>query len=239
MESIFVTKVNTPVLCNSTNTESIYKLLGDEINKAQYFCPLISWFVVAYTYYTIGRKSGKIWKYLYYVTTFGFIANMLDIIKKISVERKSNFEIFIYINWISTYFYGLNEWGFVYINFSKIKACVRLLQNKAWIIFIKLFLIYILICRTVITYYKNQEEWEDYSTSCTLKNSRFSSKLHALVYIPTGLVEIALIICVLEQYFREKKLIENAKSELYILFHSTLGRTITSKLKKKKIKNKK
>ncbi|ORY20277.1 hypothetical protein LY90DRAFT_676835 [Neocallimastix californiae] len=160
MNSTFIIDYEN-INCNSTNIKNISDLLGEEINKAQYFSPLFSWFVVTYTYYTIGRKNGTIWRYLFYVTTFGLIANVLDIIKRI-----------------------------------------------------------------IITYYKNQEEWEDYTKYCLLKNSRFSSQLHALIYIPIGLLELGLIICVLNQYLKEKKILSSTKTELYVLFHSTIGRTI-------------
>jgi hypothetical protein len=225
MNSTFIIDYEN-INCNSTNIKNISDLLGEEINKAQYFSPLFSWFVVTYTYYTIGRKNGTIWRYLFYVTTFGLIANVLDIIKKVSVGRQYHFNVFIQINWISTIFYGLNEWGFVYINYSKIRACVELLKTKIWVVLIYSFLCYILICRIIITYYKNQEEWEDYTKYCLLKNSRFSSQLHALIYIPIGLLELGLIICVLNQYLKEKKILSSTKTELYVLFHSTIGRTI-------------
>lgn len=218
-----------PTSCDLSTKQDISDILGAEINKAQYFSPIFSWCVVTYTYYTIGRKNGTIWKNLFYVATFGLIANVLDIIKKVSLERLYYFETFIYLNWVSTYFYGLNEWGFVYINFSKIRACVKLLKSKTWNVFIYILLVYVLICRTIITYIKNQEELEDYRKECKLNNSRSSSTFHAMVYIPIGLIELALIICVVEQYLKEKKIRDTTRNELSVLFHSTLARTIMSK----------
>ncbi|OUM61742.1 hypothetical protein PIROE2DRAFT_12200 [Piromyces sp. E2] len=201
---------------------SVWSLLSSSVNKAQYFCPLFSWFAVTYTYFAIGRKgAGPIWKYLFYVVTFGFFANIFDIIKSISFETRTYYDVIKYIAWIETYLYGLNEWGFVYINFKKIKACVKLLNNKIWSIFIFVFLIYILFCRTVITLFKYKEDLEKYNG---IKPRDDSIDMHVMLYIPIGIVEIILIGCVIEQFMRERK--STVRNELSILFHSTLSRTL-------------
>jgi len=208
-----------------TPSTNVWVLLGNNINKAQYFCPIFSWFAVTYTYFTIGRKgAGPIWKYLFYVVTFGFLANILDITKQISLETKFHFETMQYISWIETYLFGLNEWGFVFINFKKIKSCVKLLNNKIWSVFISLFLLYILGCRTIITRSKFKEDWSRYIGQAYEDKS---INYHAILYIPIGIVEIILIVCVIDQYLSEKK--STIRNELSILFHSTLSRTLMSK----------
>ncbi|ORX50299.1 hypothetical protein BCR36DRAFT_352332 [Piromyces finnis] len=211
----------------STETENIWVLLGNNINKAQYFCPIFSWFAVAYTYYSIGRKGGgPIWKYLLYVVTFGFLANVLDIVKNISYEKRYHFESIQYISWVVTVLFGLNEWGFVYINFKKIKSCVKLLNNKIWSGLIVVLFIYVMFCRVIITKYKFKEDWAKYNSE-EANSSTYTNKslnLHAMLYIPIGMVEIILIICVIEQYITEKK--NMVRNELSILFNSTLSRTL-------------
>jgi len=207
-----------------TSTPTVWKLLGSYINKAQYFSPIISWFVVTYTYFIIGRKGGPIWKYLLYVVSFGMIANCLDIIKEISMNTRFYFNIIIYVSWIETIFFGLNEWGFVYINYKKVKSCVKLLNNKFWTVFISLFLIYISICRIIVTKSQFAEDKKKYNGE-TVKET--SSSIHAMIFIPIAIVEICMIVCVMEQYFNKNN---KLNEELSILFHSTLSRTLMSKL---------
>ncbi|ORX80074.1 hypothetical protein BCR32DRAFT_294044 [Anaeromyces robustus] len=219
--------ITTPCVVNSVKP---WNFLGDIANKSQYFNPLFSWFVVAYTYIAVGRSSGTIWKYLFIVTSFGFIANVLDIVKVYFYERNDRIETFSKFNMIQTYFYGLNEWGFVYINFCKIRTCIKLLRNKIWVIFMYLFLVYTMFCRTMIGYHKMDEEVTKYrnkfnciSNQDTTKTEN-STRFHTSLYIPIGVIEIILISFVVHEYFNGKS--EAVRNELSTLFHSTLFRTL-------------
>ncbi|ORX80075.1 hypothetical protein BCR32DRAFT_269068 [Anaeromyces robustus] len=203
-------------------SKDIWVILGDSVNKAQYFGPFISWVIVTYCYFDIGRNAGPIWKYLFYVVSFGFLANILDIIKLISMEKKLYFEYIRYVVWVNTYLFGINEWGFLYINFTKIRACVKMLKGKIWCIFMNIFLVYILFCRTLITMHKFNEDYDEYYHGKNDK-PKLSSSYHALSYIPIGVIEVIFLIFVIIQYFNEK----GAKNEIIVLFHSTLTRTLT------------
>jgi len=205
------------------NNKSIWSILGDDVNKAQYFGPFLSWLVVTYCYFDIGRNAGPVWKYLFYVVTLGFLANVTDIIKQISMEKKLYFEYIRYAVWISTYLFGINEWGFVYINFTKIKACIKPLRNKLWSILMNVFLIYILFCRTIITLHKFHEDYDEYYNGKN-EQTKKSSSYHALSYIPIGIVEVILVLIVIIQYVKEKN--GNDKNEITVLFHSTLTRNL-------------
>jgi len=226
--------MNTEISTNSTKTcnvspTEIWKFLGESVNKSQYFNPLFSWFVVAYTYIAVGRNSGTIWKYLFFVTTFGFIASGLDIVKVYFYERFDNIDTVSKFNMIQTYFYGLNEWGFVYINFCKIKTCIKSLRSKFWVFFMYLFLAYTTFCRTMIGYYKIEEEATKYKNklSCTpndLTITEKSTQFHAALYIPIGIIEIIFISLVIHEYFNGKT--QAVRNELSTLFYSTLFRTL-------------
>lgn len=208
---------------------SIWAYLGDDVNRSQYFNPIFSWFVVAYTYFAVGRNCGSIWKYLYHVTSFGLLANVVVIIKEYLYLKNIYINYVVYIIWIETYLYGLNEWGFVFINFQKIRSCIPLLKKKFWMYFLYTLLVYTMFCRTMIGYYKIDEEYVKY-TNCH-KNiqpdfsvTTKSTKFHAFLYIPIGIVELIFIIIVMKEYFSEKS---NAiKNELSALLHSTLFRTL-------------
>jgi len=200
---------------------TVWRELGNYVNKAQYFCPLFSWFIVSYTYFIIGRKGGPIWKYLFYVVSFGMLANVLSIIKEMSLGFSFHFNTFIYLNWIETILFGFNEWGFVYINYKKIKSCVKLLNNKVWTIFISIFLFYILFCRLFVTKYQFEEDMHKYKKDTNYEKK--SQSFHAMIFIPIAFVEICMIICVMEQYFNKNNILNE---ELTILFHSTLSRTL-------------
>ncbi|KAG4088573.1 hypothetical protein H8356DRAFT_1008672 [Neocallimastix lanati (nom. inval.)] len=209
--------------------KDIWDHLGSNVNKSQYFNPIFSWFVVAYTYYAVGRNSGSIWKYLYYVTSFGLFANVVVIIKEYLYLKNFHINYVMYTVWFETYLYGINEWGFVYINFQKIRSCIPFLKRRFWLVFIYALLVYTLFCRTMIAYYKADEEYDKYikchlniieDTDITTKSTKF----HAFLYIPIGVVELIFILSVMKEYFSEKS--NTIKKELSALLHSTLFRTL-------------
>jgi len=217
--------------------KDIWDHLGSNVNKSQYFNPIFSWFVVAYTYYAVGRNSGSIWKYLYYVTSFGLFANVVVIIKEYLYLKNFHINYVMYTVWFETYLYGINEWGFVYINFQKIRSCIPFLKRRFWLVFIYALLVYTLFCRTMIAYYKADEEYDKYikchlniieDTDITTKSTKF----HAFLYIPIGVVELIFILSVMKEYFSEKS--NTIKKELSALLHSTLFRTLISKYLQKK-----
>jgi hypothetical protein len=216
-------------MTNCNIQKYIWTYLGNDVNKSQYFNPIFSWFVVAYTYYAVGRNSGSIWKYLYYVTLFGLLANIVVIIKEYLYLKNYHIEYVKYTVWLETYLYGINEWGFVFINFQKIRSCIPFLKKKFWMIFIYILLVYTIFCRTMIAYYKIGEEYEKFR-NCHLKVEQDlnvttkSTKFHATLYIPIGVVELIFILSVLREYFNEKA--NTIKKELSALLHSTLFRTL-------------
>jgi len=210
---------------------NLWKFLADTCNKSQYFNPLFSWFVVVYTYYAVGKNAGAIWKYLFYVVTAGFIANVLALIKTYAFESNFYIQYVKYMNCVETIFFGLNEWGFVFINYKKISSCVNTLKSKFWHYLVYIFLGYVMFCRVMIAYYKVDEEYMKYTEKhmglTHVDRTEQSTRFHAALYIPIGIIEFLFIMAVIIQYFKEKS--GNIRKELSTLLHSTLFRMLISK----------
>ena len=217
-------------MSSSFNLINVWKYLADDVNKSQFFNPLFSWIVVSYTYYAIGRRGGAIWKYLFIVVTFGGIANVIHILKTYAYESNYYLRYVKYLNWVDTYFYGLNEWGFVFINFTKIRACVNILKHKFWTIFMYILLIYITFCRSMIAYYKVDEDYTKYfgkfNGNPNVEINEKSTRFHAALYIPLGVIELILILCVIIQFIKKSN---PNRQEFSSLLQSTLLRMLLSK----------
>ncbi|ORY20276.1 hypothetical protein LY90DRAFT_676834 [Neocallimastix californiae] len=202
-----------------------YKLLvetvSDVINKSQYFNPLLSWLVVTFIYFSIGIRSDTIWKYLYEVTNWGFYASLFSIIKFVSKNLNYKYmELYRYFVWPETYCFGFNEWGLVYINFIKIRSCIKTLKSKTWNLLIYAFLVYTQICRTIITYHEINEEKQKEDG---VKNVEILSvRYHAILYIPMGIFELIFLYLIIKNMLKEKD--QKSRSVLNVLLHSTLSR---------------
>jgi len=195
--------------------------LTDFINKSQYFNPFFSFLTISYIYFAIGIRSDTIWKYLFHVVNCAFFANLFSMAKKISINLNYfHFEYFRHLVWIETIFFGLNEWGFVFINFVKIKSCIKTLKSKIWSYIMWLLLIYTLIIRFVITYFELIEEQEKINGEKKVKE--VSVKFHSLLYLPMGILEFIFLFLILKNLSETQD--KKYRNVLNILLHSSLSR---------------
>jgi len=206
--------------------------LSNMVNKSQYFNPFFSWVIIVYTYFSIGIHGGKVWKYLFYFATCGFIASMVNTI--FTISSLLNLDQMKYLNlfWVEHFFWGVNEWGYMYINFLKIKTCISKLNKKIWETVLCFFLIYTIAIRMIITYLdingrkavieKNKKiggnEKYDYGKS---------AYYNCALYLPLGIL-CTIFVCLIFQKFASEQN-KNKRSIFSVILHSTLARMLFGK----------
>jgi len=195
--------------------------ISDILNKSQYFNPLLSWLVVSFIYYSIGIGSDSIWNNLYEVTNWGFYATLIAVLRFVSKNLGYEYvEFYRYLLWLETYCFGFNEWGYVYINFIKIRSCIKSLRSKTWSFFMYSFLVYTQICRTLIAYFEFNEEKQKAIGEKNIKI--LSIKSQAILYIPMGIFELIFLYLIIKNIIKEED--QKSINVLNILLHSTLSR---------------
>ena len=205
----------------------------DIVERSQYFNPFFSWIVVSFTYFSIGIRGGKVWKYLFYCSTAGFLAITLNII--VTLSRKINYRTKQYDNlkYIEGVLWTLTEWGYMYINFIKIRSCIKSLRKKYWNFIMIIILIYSFCIRLYLSYLdKHDNDYEDED-----ELNRKKDILHGFIFFPLGLVSIIFIFFIVKEFLEETD--KKNKNIIYSLLHSTLTRMSFGKYKKKKKKKKK
>jgi len=191
------------------------------VNKSQYFNPFFSFLAISYIYFAIGIRSDTIWKYLFHVVNCAFFANLFSMAKQISKNLNYyHFEYFRHLVWIETIFFGLNEWGFIYINYIKIKSCIKSLKSKVWSYIMCLLLLYTLLIRIVITYFELLEEKEKLNGNKNVKE--ISVKFHSVLYLPMGILEFVFLLHIIINLSKAQD--KKYKNILSILLHSSLSR---------------
>jgi len=192
---------------------------SDFVNKSQYFSPFFSFITVFYIYYAIGIRSDTIWKYLFWVVNCGFYANLFSMAKAMSKNLDYNFYIYKNLVWIETIFFGINEWGFVYINFIKIRSLIKTLKTRLWSCIIYSLLLYTMLCRFTISYYELQEEEEKMNGGTPEEKS---VHIHTILYVPMGIIEFIFLYLIVVNIVSEED--NKSKNILNILLHSSLSR---------------
>eukprot|EP00833_Pecoramyces_ruminatium_P010418 jgi/Orpsp1_1/1184450/evm.model.c7180000089577.1 len=191
------------------------------VERAQHFNPFFSWVAVTFTYFTIGIRGGDVWKYLFYCSTAGFLATALSISSTLSKKLDYETNIFSNFKYVEGYLWTLTEWGYTYINFIKIRSCIKSLRKPRWNIVMILILIYSLGIRTVLSYLDSNE-----NTGIMTKEEFESKKdrYHGLVFFPLGIISIIFIFFIFKEFFEETD--GKNKSIIYSLLHSTLTRML-------------
>jgi len=205
----------------------VFKTLIELSNKSQYFNPIFSWIIVSFTYFSIGIQGGAIWKYLFYTSTAGFIASCCSIIYSISSTLILHNNIFVLLTWVEGIFWTLSEWGYVFINFIKIRTCIGSLRKKRWNIIMGGILLYSLVVRVhlmFLDYDKKLKDAKDYQGPKIdmEKYNKSKDNAHALLYFPLGLVCALFIYYTINEFVSEKD--DSVQNVLSILLHSTLTR---------------
>jgi len=205
----------------------VFKTLVDLINKAQYFNPIFSWVIVSFTYFSIGIQGGAIWKYLFYTSSAGFIATCCGMVYNVSNTLIVEKNIFVYLTWVEGIFWTLSEWGYVFINFVKIKTCISTLRKKRWKFIMGIILLYSLVVRTRLMYLDFDKRIQDMKNYRGKKidltqYNKSKDNAHALLYCPLGLVSALFIYYTIKEFISVKD--DSTQNILSILLHSTLTR---------------
>jgi len=208
---------------------NVYKTSADSfsefVNKSQYFSPFFSFITVFYIYFAIGIRSDTIWKYLFWVVNFGFFANLFAMAKAMSKNLYYyQFEYFKHLVWFETILFGFNEWGYVYINFIKIRSLIKTLKTRFWSLIIYSLLLYTLVCRIIITHYELQEEDQKLKG---IEPEEKSVHFHTYLYVPMGVIEVIFLYLIIKNITKEDD--NKSKNILNILLHSSLSRMFIGK----------
>jgi len=205
-------------------------MLSDNLNKSQYFNPFFSWVVVVYTYYSIGINGGSIWKYLYYNATVGFIAICISMTYSMAEGLNYKYETFIKLIWIEELLWNINEWGYVFINFIKIRTCIKSLKKRYWMGIIYTLFFYTLIVRSYLCHLDHDYKLNKYLKGGKLSDeeektySKSSNICNSFLYFPLGVVCVIFIYFIFVEFIKEDD--KNTKNVLSILLHSTLSRML-------------
>ncbi|ORX50298.1 hypothetical protein BCR36DRAFT_326890 [Piromyces finnis] len=204
----------------TTTYKTVSESFSDFINKSQYFNPFFSFIAVFYIYFAIGVRSDTIWKYLFWVVNCGFFANLFSMAKALSKNLNYfGFKYFTHLVWFETILFGINEWGFVYINFLKIRSLISTLRTRIWSGIIYSLFFYTMICRIIISYYELDEENQLLNGETPIEKS---VKIHTILYVPMGVIECIFLYLIIINIMSEED--NKSKSVLSILLHSSLSR---------------
>ncbi|OUM68762.1 hypothetical protein PIROE2DRAFT_3449 [Piromyces sp. E2] len=197
------------------------------INKSQYFNPLFSWVVVTFTYFSIGIQGGAIWKYLFYTSSAGFVATCCGMIYGVSNRLIVEENIFTLLTWVEGMFWTLSEWGYVYINYVKIRTCISELRKTRWKVIMGGILIYSIAIRVRLMHLDFSKRIND-----SIKNrgtefdvnkyNKEKDYAHGFLYLPLGVVCALFIYYIINEFLSEKD--DSTQNVLSILLHSTLTR---------------
>ncbi|ORX80078.1 hypothetical protein BCR32DRAFT_280857 [Anaeromyces robustus] len=200
-----------------TNTYSdVVYTLTLTVDASRFLSPILSWLLVTYVYIAIGvRSKNSLWRHLYIACANGVIATLLYVVgvvsKNLDTELYEN--KFKYLEYPEHFFFALNEWGLIYINFVKIRSCIETLKSKFWRILINLLFIYSIFFHMLIAYYEIEE---------VNGGDKKSEKVHAILYAPVGVLEIYFMLLIIVSVINEEN--DESKDVLSILLYSSLTR---------------
>ncbi|ORX80077.1 hypothetical protein BCR32DRAFT_269069 [Anaeromyces robustus] len=202
----------------------IISYLAELVNYSRFFGPIFTWIIVAYIYFGIGVHSGNsLWKHLYLVCSYGLIANIFYTVGELAkgLEYMDLYiNTFIYCKLPEAFFFALNEWGLVYINFVKIRTCIKSLKSRIWTIFINLFFIYLSCFHLYNAATEIKNKREKYVENKETKEEYES--INALIYIPISILEIYFILLIVYASLKEDN--DKPKDVLTVLLNSSLSR---------------
>ncbi|ORX79523.1 hypothetical protein BCR32DRAFT_294382 [Anaeromyces robustus] len=215
--------------------KSLFNSLSDVTNKAQYFNPFFSWIIVTYTYFSIGARGGAIWRYLYIVTTLGFMAICCNafytLSEKVVIHNDRDYLYAVKLTWIEGFLWTFNEWGYIYINYVKIRSCIRKLKNKFYTFGMYGLLVYGLIIRVILCSLDYNYRIERYNNGFNdLSDARVNewntkkNHAHFAMYFPFGIISFIFIYHIAIELMGEND--KYTRNILTILLHSTLTRML-------------
>jgi hypothetical protein len=195
------------------NFEVFFNITTDifnNVNSTQYYVPSLSFILVLYTYYILGE--GKIWKHLLNVTLCGFIGCMLTAFYN-SLKTYFTFDYVVQIKWIEAIFWHLNEYGYVYISYLKLKTVVRSLQKKYWDYIMGILFVYNLIVRFVIA-----------AANVMGRTSSAGSHLQGLTFLPLALIEALFMYLIIKTFVEQSRNNSLSGEIVYTMLTSSLTR---------------
>ncbi|ORX63869.1 hypothetical protein BCR32DRAFT_273300 [Anaeromyces robustus] len=184
--------------------------LLDHVNKTQYYTPSLSFFLILYTYFIVG--DGKLWKHLVHVSFSGFVAVTLTSIFDI-FRVYFTIDYVLQLKWIEAIFWHLNEYGYVYISYIKLKTVVNELEKKYWEYIMKILFVYNLIVRFIIA-----------AVTIIGRTSSAGSHLQGLTFLPLALVEVIFMYLIIKAFIEQSNNNGISKDILSTMLNSTLTR---------------
>eukprot|EP00833_Pecoramyces_ruminatium_P006543 jgi/Orpsp1_1/1180575/evm.model.c7180000073958.1 len=163
----------------------------DNVNNTQYYAQGLNFILVLYTYFIIGE--GKVWKHLLGVTFYGFVGVMLTGFYN-TLKSYFTLDYVLQIKWLEAIFWHLNEYGYVYISYLKLKTVVGPLQKKYWDYIMKGLFVYNLIVRFIIA-----------AANIMGRTSSAGSHLQGLTFLPLALVEAVFMYLIIATFIEQSR----------------------------------
>jgi len=182
----------------------------DNVNNTQYYAQGLNFILVLYTYFIIGE--GKVWKHLLGVTFYGFVGVMLTGFYN-TLKSYFTLDYVLQIKWLEAIFWHLNEYGYVYISYLKLKTVVGPLQKKYWDYIMKGLFVYNLIVRFIIA-----------AANIMGRTSSAGSHLQGLTFLPLALVEVVFMYLIIKTFIEQSNSNAMSKDIVSTMLTSTLTR---------------
>jgi len=169
---------------------------------------------------------------IYFFTSAGFGATILSMLYEIALNlHYDGVTIFRYLTILEDFLKAINEWGFVYINYIKIRSCLRTLKKTYWKVIMFGLLLYNLCIRSqlFLLHYKKRSKEEEFMKKGEkyMKPEDYYRKQDvalALIYFPLGTLCAIFIAINIKELIHESE--NESKTNINILLRSNLSRML-------------
>jgi len=187
----------------------------DNVNETQYYIPGLTFILVWYVYFIIGE--GKIWKYLFGVTLSGFLGSILTALFNVT-KGYFTLDYILQLKWLEAILWHLNEYGYVYISFLKLRIVVNELQKKYWNYIMYALFVYNLIIRLIIA-------------TVIIAGRKNSAGSHLLGFslFPLSLIETIFMFLIIKTFIEHTNENDKYKDIINTLLTSSLTRMFLGK----------
>jgi len=161
----------------------------DNVNDTQHYIPGLTFILVLYVYQIIGE--GRVWKYLLGATFSGFLGSILTAVFN-ACKGYFTLDYVLQIKWFEAIFWHLNEYGYVYISYLKLRIVVNELQKSYWKYIMNGVFLYNLIIRLIIA-------------TITIVGRKNSAGSHLLGFslFPLSIVEIVFMFLIIKTFIKQ------------------------------------
>ncbi|KAL6631970.1 hypothetical protein LY90DRAFT_670174 [Neocallimastix californiae] len=161
----------------------------DNVNDTQHYIPGLTFILVLYVYQIIGE--GRVWKYLLSATFFGFLGSLLTAVFN-ACKGYFPLDYILQIKWFEAISWHLNEYGYVYISYLKLRIVVNELQKNYWKYIMNGVFLYNLIVRLIIA-----------TVTIVGRKNSAGSHLLGFTFFPLSIVEIVFMFLIIKTFIKQ------------------------------------